>query len=74
MNEREELPVVIAKVAVALLPIAFYLAAERPYETRRFLEQVTYGPRLAWWRWRNWRRWTPEQRDRYVELHGEPGA
>lgn len=74
MNEPDELPVVIAKVAVALLPIAFYLAAEHPYETRRFVEEISYRPRLAVWRWRFWRRWTPEQRERYVELHGMPGA
>jgi len=73
VNERDELPVVIAKVAVALVPVLVYIAAERPYETRRFLEEISYRPRLALWRWRNWRRWSPEQRERYVELHGEPG-
>ena len=57
---------------VALLPVAFYLAHEHPYETRRFVEEATYRPRLLLWRWRNWQRWTPEQRQRYVELHGEP--
>jgi hypothetical protein len=74
MNERDELPVVVAKVAVALVPLLLYIAAERPHETRRFLEEVTYRPRLALWRWRNWRRWSTDQRERYVELHGEPGT
>ena len=73
MNEHDELPVVLANVAVALLPVLFYVAAEHPYEIRRFLERLSYRPRLAIWRWRNWRRWTAEQRERYVELHGQPG-
>jgi len=73
VNERDELPVVIAKVLVTLLPVLIFAYVHNQYAVDRRLEQLTYRFRLAAWRWRVWRRLGAEQRERYVELHGVPG-
>lgn len=72
MNERDELPVVIAKVLVSLLPLAIVAYMHNQYEVDRRWDQLLYRLRLASWRWRVWRRLDAAARERYVELHGAP--
>lgn len=72
MNEREELPVVIVRMLVALLPLGILAYMHNQYAVDRRLEQVVYRAKLAAWRWRVWRRLDDAQRRRYVDLHGQP--
>lgn len=75
MNERgDELPVVIVKTLVAALPLLYLAYHSNQYAIDRRLAQLLYRARLASWRWRVWRRLDEGQRERYVQLHGEPGA
>lgn len=72
MNERDELPVVIAKVLVTRAPLAVFAYVQNQYEVDRLAAQVLYRLRLASWRWRVWRRLGAAEREHYVQLHGEP--
>ena len=72
MNEREELAVVIAKVLVTLLPVLVFAYVHNQYQVDRWAAEGVYRIRKASWRWRVWRRLDSAQRERYVEVHGEP--
>jgi len=72
MSDHDELPVVLAKVLVTLLPVAILAYMHNQYEVDRHLAQLLYRVRLASWRWRVWRRLDAAARERYTELHGEP--
>jgi len=72
VNERDELPVVIAKVLVTLVPVAVLAYMHNQYEIDRWFQELHYRIRLASWRWRVWRRLDLSARERYLELNGEP--